>query len=140
MGTLYGDGPNEQRDADHAAARAARFRRETDTPALAAVERKAGRVGAAVGRVMKAAAERGDLLPGQTADSPNLNEAQRAKHRRCETRTEADMAERYDARKLRLPLGYGRKLDALAESEGQSVSKLVATWIDGAERDLRALR
>lgn len=59
--------------------------------------------------------------------------------RRIETRTEADMAERYDAIKLRLPRGYKARLGALCESEGQSASKLVATWIDGAERAEREL-
>jgi hypothetical protein len=58
---------------------------------------------------------------------------------RRETRTEADMAERYDRINLRLPRGYRRKLDALAEHEGQSAAKCVATWIDGAERELAEL-
>lgn len=103
---------------------------------LAEIDRHSRELGAAVGRVMNAAAERGDLLPGQTAESHNLNAAQRARHPRRETRTEADMAARYDTIKLRLPLGYGRKLDALAATEGQSASKCVATWIDGAEREI----
>lgn len=70
--------------------------------------------------------------------APNHRE-RRAKARR-ETRTEADMADRYDTVKLRLPRGYKHRLDALCAAEGQSASKLVATWIDGAERELRALR
>jgi len=59
--------------------------------------------------------------------------------KRHETRTEADMAERYDTIKLRLPRGDKARLEALAETEGMSSAKLVSAWIGRAERELRDL-
>jgi hypothetical protein len=58
---------------------------------------------------------------------------------RRETRTEADMAARYDTIKLRLPRGDKSRLERLAETEGMSSAKLVSAWIDRAQRELRAL-
>jgi hypothetical protein len=59
---------------------------------------------------------------------------------RRETRTEADMAKRYDTIKLRLPLGYKARLLRLAEEDGHSASDWVRTWIEAAEREIAGIK
>ncbi len=59
---------------------------------------------------------------------------------RRETRTEADMRDRYDTVKLRLPLGYAAKLDAICEDSGMSRAEQVAGMIDGESSELARLR
>jgi hypothetical protein len=101
---------------------------------LAEIDRNARELGAAVGRVMTGAAAIGCLLPGQTADSPNLNEAQRARHRPEPDRVTPRVTEQS---KLRLAPGYRARLAALAETEGLSAAQLVEHWIGLHERALR---
>lgn len=47
-----------------------------------------------------------------------------------ETRTEADMAKRYDTLRLRLPKGSGQKLEDLRRESGMSKSQYVARMIE----------
>ena len=50
--------------------------------------------------------------------------------------TEAQKRERFDAIKLRLPLGYKSRLQALAADAGYTASERVAKWIEGeAQRE-----
>lgn len=107
-------------------------------PSLESVEAEGRRVGAAMGRSNAAAAAIGCLLPGQTADSPNLNAAQIARHRSGARLTEAQRAatcERSERLQVRLRPGYAARLRALSESDGYSVAEWIETWIEMAERE-----
>lgn len=108
---------------------------------LERAEAEGRRVGAAVGRALTAAASVGALLPGQTADSPNLTAAQRARHRSGTSRTEA---ERRDAGlrrvTLRIPAEYLAKLDAICKESGLTRAEQVLGMIDGEAAELARLR
>jgi hypothetical protein len=110
-------------------------------PTLESVEAEGRRLGEAVGRALAGAASSGAPLPGQTADSPNLTDARRARHRSGARHNEAERAatyERTDRLSLRLRPGYAARLRTLSEGDGYSVAEWVETWIEMAEREARA--
>ncbi len=99
-------------------------------------------VGTATGQALSGAAAIGALLPGQTAESQNLNAAQAARHRSGARLTEAQRAatcERSERLQVRLRPGYAARLRALSESDGYSVAEWIETWIEEAEREIAAL-
>lgn len=58
---------------------------------------------------------------------------------RPEKRTEADRRAKQDTLKVRLPLGYRARLQALAEEDGYSVAEWISLQVDHAEESRRAI-